>query len=63
MEDFAALANLLQVSNAFGKPMEEVVVVLWVDRCWDTLVQRYQATDKQLADGDLVSAKFSLHVL
>ncbi|KAJ5172524.1 hypothetical protein N7492_005117 [Penicillium capsulatum] len=50
---FRRVANLLQVSSAFGKPMEMVDSVPLVDRCWDLLSKRYHAGNKQLASGDL----------
>lgn len=57
---FRRVANLLQISSAFGKPMEMVDAIPLIDRCWDVLVQRYQAAGKQVADGDLDPEKSSL---
>ncbi|KAJ5105527.1 hypothetical protein NUU61_002874 [Penicillium alfredii] len=57
---FRRVANLLQVSSAFGKPMEMVDSVPLVDRCWELLVQRYHAAGKQLADPDLDPVRSSL---
>lgn len=38
---FHRKANLLQVSSAFGKPMETVDTVPVVRRCWDGLARRF----------------------
>ncbi|KAJ5765085.1 hypothetical protein N7520_004644 [Penicillium odoratum] len=50
---FRRVANLLQVSSPFGKPMETVDSLPLVKATWDLLVQRYQAAGKQIADQDL----------
>lgn len=39
---FHRKANLLQVSSAFGKPMETVDTVPVVQRCWDLLGKKYR---------------------
>ncbi|KAJ5112363.1 hypothetical protein N7532_000408 [Penicillium argentinense] len=58
---FRRVANLLQVSSAFGKPMEMVDSVPLIDRCWDVLVKRYnERAGKQFADQDLDPGKYSL---
>lgn len=57
---FRRVANLVQVSSAFGKPMEMVDSLPLVDRCWDLLVKRYQAAGKQMADRDLDPEKSEL---
>ncbi|TDZ21130.1 hypothetical protein Cob_v005791 [Colletotrichum orbiculare MAFF 240422] len=36
------MANLLQISSAFGKPMESVDAVPLVERCWDHLARLYE---------------------
>lgn len=41
-ENFSRSANLLQVSSAFGKPMEGVDTLPLVERCWDVLGEMYQ---------------------
>jgi ectoine hydroxylase-related dioxygenase (phytanoyl-CoA dioxygenase family) len=50
---FRRVANLLQISSAFGKTMESVDAIPLVERCWDLLVARYQAAGKTIADGGL----------
>lgn len=40
--DFSRSANLLQISSAFGKPMESVDTLPLVEGCWDLLVGMYQ---------------------
>ncbi|KAJ5176174.1 uncharacterized protein N7482_002051 [Penicillium canariense] len=50
---FRRVANLLQVSSAFGKPMECIDAIPLVDCCWDALLARYQAAGKKVADRDL----------
>lgn len=50
---FRRVANLLQISSAFGKPMESVDAIPLVDRCWDILLARYKVAKKQIADRDL----------
>lgn len=39
--DFSRSANLLQVSSAFGKPMESVVTIPLVERCWSYLHAKF----------------------
>lgn len=41
--DVYRAANLLQISSAFGKPMESVDLIPLVEKCWDTLLRRYEA--------------------
>lgn len=50
--DIHRLANLLQISSAFGKPMESVDALPLVESCWD----RLQAMYKQQGMGDEVKA-------
>ncbi|KAK4913872.1 hypothetical protein LTR28_013721 [Elasticomyces elasticus] len=40
--DFERSANLIQVSSAFGKPMETIDSIPLVGRCWDMLSSRYK---------------------
>lgn len=40
-EDFARSANLLQISSAFGKPMEAIDTLSLVERCWEPLAQKH----------------------
>jgi ectoine hydroxylase-related dioxygenase (phytanoyl-CoA dioxygenase family) len=42
-DDFSRSANLLQISSAFGKPMEMVDTLPLVERCWEHLVTMYKA--------------------
>lgn len=39
---FRRVANLLQVSSAFGKAMEMVDSVPLIERCWELLVEKYR---------------------
>ncbi|KAJ5915232.1 hypothetical protein N7454_011127 [Penicillium verhagenii] len=57
---FRRVANLLQVSSPFGKPMETVDSLPLVKGTWDLLVKRYQAAGKQIADQDLDPEQSSL---
>lgn len=57
---FRRIANLLQISSAFGKPMEMVDSLPLVDVTWDLLVKRYQAAGAQVAERDLDPGKSSL---
>lgn len=57
---FRRVANLLQVSSAFGKPMEMVDSLPLIERTWGFLVQRYLAAGKQVAGQDLDPEKSSL---
>lgn len=57
---FRRVANLLQISSAFGKPMEMVDSLPLVGVTWDLLVKRYQAAGKQVAELDLDPGKSSL---
>ena len=41
--DIQRLVNLLQVSSAFGKPMESVDALPLVERCWDELLRMHQS--------------------
>ncbi|KAJ6002759.1 hypothetical protein N7451_005306 [Penicillium sp. IBT 35674x] len=56
---FRRVANLLQISSAFGKPMESVDSLPLVDKTWDELSKRY-ATAGSLADSDLDPGRHSL---
>lgn len=38
---FERSANLLQISSAFGKPMETIDSLPLISRCWEDLVQKY----------------------
>ncbi|CRG91386.1 hypothetical protein PISL3812_08434 [Talaromyces islandicus] len=42
-EGFNRVANLLQISSAFGKAMESVDSLPIIERCWDILVEKYAA--------------------
>lgn len=57
---FRRVANLLQVSSAFGKPMEMVDSLPLIDCTWDFLVKRYVAAGKRVAGQDLDPEKSSL---
>lgn len=57
---FRRVANLLQVSSAFGKAMEMVDAVPLIEACWDVLVKRYQGAGKVFAERDLDPGKFDL---
>ena len=39
--NFERSANLLQISSAFGKPMETVDTLPLISRCWEGLTQKY----------------------
>ena len=39
--DFSRSANLLQISSAFGKPMEKIDTQSLISRCWDGLTQKH----------------------
>jgi ectoine hydroxylase-related dioxygenase (phytanoyl-CoA dioxygenase family) len=39
--DVVRRANLLQISSAFGKPMESIDSFPLIERCWDILKQKY----------------------
>jgi ectoine hydroxylase-related dioxygenase (phytanoyl-CoA dioxygenase family) len=41
-EDFRRIANLLQISSAFGKTMESVDSVTLVEKCWEDLRKKAQ---------------------
>ncbi|WQF82929.1 Putative phytanoyl-CoA dioxygenase [Colletotrichum destructivum] len=41
--DVYRMANLLQISSPFGKPMESVDAVPLIEKCWDHLVTLYEA--------------------
>ncbi|KAF2093553.1 hypothetical protein NA57DRAFT_47933 [Rhizodiscina lignyota] len=41
-EDFHRSANLMQVSSAFGKPMETIDTLPLIEACWDELVEVYK---------------------
>ncbi|KAK5125555.1 hypothetical protein LTR85_000666 [Meristemomyces frigidus] len=42
-DDFARSANLIQVSSAFGKPMETIDTIPLVDACWEHMMAKYEA--------------------
>lgn len=50
---FRRVANLLQISSAFGKTMESVDAIPLVERCWDLLVARYEGAKRKIADSGL----------
>ncbi|KAF3389303.1 hypothetical protein F1880_003242 [Penicillium rolfsii] len=50
---FRRVANLLQISSAFGKTMESVDAIPLVRGCWDFLVERYHQAGKKIADSGL----------
>lgn len=54
--DFNRMANLLQISSAFGKAMESVDSLPIVERCWDILVQKHKTPAKKLEVESLVQA-------
>lgn len=57
---FRRVANLLQISSPFGKPMEMVNSIPLVDRCWEVLCQRYRGVaGAQVADLDLDPERWS----
>ena len=57
---FRRVANLLQISSAFGKPMETVDSVPLVEATWDLLVQRFRAAGGVLAGQELDPETHSL---
>ncbi|KAJ5907452.1 hypothetical protein N7495_000134 [Penicillium taxi] len=57
---FRRVANLLQVSSAFGKPMEMIDSLPLIDKCWEMLVRRYRDAGNRLANVDLDPDVFSL---
>ncbi|KAJ6012211.1 hypothetical protein N7522_002566 [Penicillium canescens] len=50
---FRRVANLLQVSSAFGKPMESVDSLVVVRAVWDELKERYKAAGGVIAGSEL----------
>lgn len=42
-EDINRMANLIQVSSAFGKPMEAVDALPILESCWDQITTKYEA--------------------
>lgn len=56
---FRRVANLLQISSAFSKPMETIDSIPLIERCWKHLVERYNAAGQQVADQDLNPERFS----
>jgi ectoine hydroxylase-related dioxygenase (phytanoyl-CoA dioxygenase family) len=40
--DIMRSANLLQISSAFGKPMETIDTLILIERTWDILLKRYK---------------------
>jgi ectoine hydroxylase-related dioxygenase (phytanoyl-CoA dioxygenase family) len=55
---FRRVANLLQISSAFGKPMETVDSLPLIAATWDLLAKRYAAAG--IADADLDPGRHSL---
>ena len=49
-------ANLLQISSAFGKPMESIDAVQLLGKCWDLIKTKYQETGYSAGIGALISA-------
>lgn len=41
-QDINRMANLIQISSAFGKPMETVDALPILDKCWDVIVAKYE---------------------
>jgi ectoine hydroxylase-related dioxygenase (phytanoyl-CoA dioxygenase family) len=56
--DFNRMANLLQISSAFGKAMEAVDSLPIVERCWDILAEKYTAS----SNNDTASRKKKLEL-
>jgi ectoine hydroxylase-related dioxygenase (phytanoyl-CoA dioxygenase family) len=54
--DMVRSANLLQVSSAFGKPMESVDTILLVESCWQTLKQNFEAEGSSSRANAIVAA-------
>ena len=50
---FRRVANLLQISSPFGKPMETVDSLPLISATWDLLLKRYRAAGNQVADTNL----------
>jgi ectoine hydroxylase-related dioxygenase (phytanoyl-CoA dioxygenase family) len=50
---FRRVANLMQISSAFGKPMESVDAIPLVQQCWDFLVDKYKKAGGKIADSGL----------
>ncbi|KAE8374565.1 hypothetical protein BDV26DRAFT_36625 [Aspergillus bertholletiae] len=48
---FHRKANLLQISSGLGKTMESIDVVPLVEKCWGTLLQRFQGAGGKLDGG------------
>lgn len=54
--DFDRMANLLQISSAFGKAMESVASLPVLGRCWDILTEMYHSSSCQ-SNGDKEDAE------
>jgi ectoine hydroxylase-related dioxygenase (phytanoyl-CoA dioxygenase family) len=54
--DMVRSANLLQVSSAFGKPMESLDTISLVERCWDALRQKFDAEGSSVGVDAIVAA-------
>jgi ectoine hydroxylase-related dioxygenase (phytanoyl-CoA dioxygenase family) len=57
---FRRVANLLQVSSAFGKPMESVDSLVVVRAVWDELKERYKAAGAVIAGSELDPGAWSV---
>lgn len=53
--DVQRTANLLQVSSAFGKPMESIDTIPIVDRCWDLMLAKYKKAGLTLSSSSSLS--------
>jgi ectoine hydroxylase-related dioxygenase (phytanoyl-CoA dioxygenase family) len=49
-------ANLLQVSSAFGKPMESLDTVPLVERCWNTVMRKFKGEGSSASVDAIVAA-------
>lgn len=54
--DVVRSANLLQVSSAFGKPMESLDTISLVERCWEVLVKKFDTEGESLQVDAFVAA-------
>lgn len=54
--DFSRSANLIQVSSAFGKPMETIDTLPLIECTWDTLLEKYKKEGMSDEVGAFVNA-------
>jgi ectoine hydroxylase-related dioxygenase (phytanoyl-CoA dioxygenase family) len=54
--DMVRSVNLLQVSSAFGKPMESLGTISLVESCWETLKQKFDEEGSSLQLDAIVAA-------